>query len=301
MVMNAYDESVWEKIKKDEEKTSKINSNEALPRVGLNGVEPSFIVWGDSHAQALFPVIDEVAKEYGLGGYMTAIGGCPPLLGVDRTDINNYSFNVYKFNNEVINYIKKNKTIKYVYLIGFWEAYIGNIGYHNNSKIPENDKLKISIFKTALNRTVDILTATGCKVIIVTDVPNFSYDVIKDQYFRIVQRDYKQHISLKLVHYNKSNDKINDILKSICQSKKISLIKLDTMLFDDSGNAITNINNKILYKDTNHLSRAGAMHLKPLFMPYFKEISLPLLIPATSNTFSGQIRTLNIHHSVSKK
>ncbi len=56
-------------------------------RIGrLDGRQPSFIVWGDSHADALMTAFDRLATERGQTGLYLGKIGCPPLLDVERVD-----------------------------------------------------------------------------------------------------------------------------------------------------------------------------------------------------------------------
>jgi hypothetical protein len=58
---------------------------EPLCAIGSRAAKaPSFVVWGDSHAGALLPAVEEAALEYGLAGELSALNDCPPLLGLER-------------------------------------------------------------------------------------------------------------------------------------------------------------------------------------------------------------------------
>jgi peptidoglycan/LPS O-acetylase OafA/YrhL len=45
-----------------------------------------FVVWGDSHANAWLPVFVRAAHDLNWRGIVISVGGCPPIIGVKRTD-----------------------------------------------------------------------------------------------------------------------------------------------------------------------------------------------------------------------
>jgi peptidoglycan/LPS O-acetylase OafA/YrhL len=49
--------------------------------IGAPGEEPSFLLWGDSHAASLLPGVESLAGEYGLSGLFYAKSGCLPWFG----------------------------------------------------------------------------------------------------------------------------------------------------------------------------------------------------------------------------
>ncbi len=53
-----------------------------LVPIGSEGVEPAFLLWGDSHGIAISPVIDRLAKEYGVSGRARLRPGTTPVPGL---------------------------------------------------------------------------------------------------------------------------------------------------------------------------------------------------------------------------
>ena len=83
---------------------------------------PSFALWGDSHAGALMPAVEDSAKRYGLTGDFVGRSACPPLLGIiiaERKD----GVDCRDFNNLVIEYLRKTPSINTVLIAGRWAAY----------------------------------------------------------------------------------------------------------------------------------------------------------------------------------
>ncbi|HEY1962886.1 MAG TPA: acyltransferase family protein, partial [Rhizomicrobium sp.] len=57
-----------------------------LCQIGAKVEEASFILWGDSHADALIPAVQSLAQRQGRTGLFAGTDSCPPLLGVKRAD-----------------------------------------------------------------------------------------------------------------------------------------------------------------------------------------------------------------------
>ena len=51
--------------------------------LGRRTAQPRFLLWGDSHALALFPAVDAAAKETGVVGLHASLHQCPPVPGID--------------------------------------------------------------------------------------------------------------------------------------------------------------------------------------------------------------------------
>jgi peptidoglycan/LPS O-acetylase OafA/YrhL len=57
-----------------------------LCKIGAENAPPSFILWGDSHAESMMPALDAAARDKGRAGLFAGNGSCPPLLGVDQPE-----------------------------------------------------------------------------------------------------------------------------------------------------------------------------------------------------------------------
>src|ERR1700753_923793 len=57
-----------------------------LCAIGAKMQHASFLLWGDSHADALIPAVQGLAKRAGRAGLFAGTDSCPPLLGVKRAD-----------------------------------------------------------------------------------------------------------------------------------------------------------------------------------------------------------------------
>ena len=79
-------------------------------KIGDLEKEPSFAVWGDSHADALVTAISAAAQKLGHGGIFFVHGGCPPLLNIANASVN-YTNNCLDHQSKAKTFLEKSKTI----------------------------------------------------------------------------------------------------------------------------------------------------------------------------------------------
>ncbi|MCE2929322.1 MAG: acyltransferase, partial [Candidatus Caenarcaniphilales bacterium] len=104
--------AIVEQLKKPKKYASRTKDlkNNTLARLGVDQKEQiDFIVWGDSHAMSLAPLIDEIAKEQKLAGIIAARVGTIPLINVWRPTKAHAKKSRLKWSQGVVDYIKKHK------------------------------------------------------------------------------------------------------------------------------------------------------------------------------------------------
>ncbi|HKK23720.1 MAG TPA: acyltransferase family protein, partial [Pseudohaliea sp.] len=134
--------------------------------------EPSFALWGDSHANALGPGVHKAASALDSAGLLFFSSGCPALLGVDRTARDSCRV----FNREVDRFLQDRPAIGLVYLAGYWAIPMTGSGYDKRFFLIEDDKTaarspaeNARVFARGLGRTIDALGER--EVVVVQDVP----------------------------------------------------------------------------------------------------------------------------------
>jgi peptidoglycan/LPS O-acetylase OafA/YrhL len=96
--------------------TPKIPTDSGLCNLGESSSNPSFILWGDSHARSLAPSVDMSAQRSGVTGSIATRGACPPLLGIDRPGRTSCA----AFNDKVYKHIIESEEIDTVILAARW-------------------------------------------------------------------------------------------------------------------------------------------------------------------------------------
>jgi peptidoglycan/LPS O-acetylase OafA/YrhL len=225
--------------------------------IGSDGVQPTFLVWGDSHAYALRTAIDESASRQSRAGYLAFGSGCPAILmeGAARPRLK-YGPNspqCRQFNDRMLEYIQAHPELKTIVLVARWFRY-GDMGGD------------MAAFSPALRRMLSRLSAMGRTAVIVNQVPEVGYDVAGAYRSALLtRRDLNDIIAPTREQYARSNHRVLATFDAF-QREGIRVIDMRDRLCDvvkcrivDSGHP--------LYLDDNHLSDYGSHYVSPLFDP----------------------------------
>jgi peptidoglycan/LPS O-acetylase OafA/YrhL len=244
--------------------------------LGDRASTPSFIVWGDSHAQALAPAIDAAAKSENAIGYLANLGGCPPLLDVYRPE----DPVCIDFNHNVFRYIESHPEIETVILVGRWAISADGDRYKTeegpavtlvdvqSSALPGSNAL---LFENGLERTVQKLLELDRRVIIVSTVPEIGYDV-PSAYFILLRtgRDINKTLAPSTSEYLQRNAVVNDVLKKLRSRYDLEIIDPAEALCDQ--NICDVVKDRLpLYRDAHHLSTFGALYIANMFTSIFEK------------------------------
>ena len=237
--------------------------------------QPSFISWGDSHADAIMPLLEEIALENDLAMYHASKNSCPPLI---NTIPINSSKECYEFNNYMLKNIS-DKGIKNVILTARWLVYTKGrsdieplnetspllVTYGSNNKYI-NPERAIKNLEKHLNETIDIINSLDATVWIIEQPPEQQLLSPPDQLaqYSIRGRDISNLGVERSVHQNRENY-VSEIMHSIAKTnQRVHIISPDVVLCDEKK---CNLEYKgiSIYRDDDHLTVSGSKILKPLF------------------------------------
>lgn len=238
-----------------------------------NATNPTFIVWGDSHTQAISPAINFSAQRMKQAGYATILYGCMPLIGVDMLGVGG----CLEHNNSVLEYIKENPEIKTVFLAGRWA--IGTYETYDKGGWVLIDKTKNSaalkgnedIFKAGLLRTVKRLLDLNRNVVLVEQAPEINFDVPASFFVAVRTGQDINSFAPTYSEYLQDNDSAITFLYSLKDEYQLSLVKLPDQLCAKESCAVI-ANGHLLYTDNNHLSVFGSEFVAPAFDPIFMNV-----------------------------
>ena len=248
-----------------------LSNNVSPGRFGRPGTKPTFILWGDSHAMALLPGLDEKARQYGLSGFVATHSSCPPLLGID--DMTN-QYNDIEFNNNVLLFIKNHPEIKTIILSGAWPGYPDDELY---GVFDQNKSIRrYNLLEAGLKTTVEKLIIMNRKVAFVTDVPWLKIgDISRYLYMSIRFPMYYNDLSDAAPtrqEYNELNHSVLDIMKKMANSNKVTIIHPEEKLYNNVGKCIFIVDGLSLYRDEAHLSTFGSHYVSTIFDDFLKQI-----------------------------
>jgi len=238
-----------------------------LCRIGSTQAdEPSFILWGDSHADALLPAVQKVAEQNGRAGLFAGTDSCAPLLGVVRPDAPKCK----PFNDAVAKLATK-PAIREVILDARWSknAYGVARGEGDWRIFPYDEQGEgtdltstEAVFYRGLERTVRKLARAGKHVVIIASVPEAGYSVPRMMAHMRMDGDNRKltHSLPKFLAHQKF---VFSTLKRM-QDRYGAKILYPHEFLCATGKCELSMNDRPLYRDEHHLSVFGAMQLLPM-------------------------------------
>lgn len=207
------------------------------------------VIWGDSHATAMAPVLDLLSQEKGWRAMEATENGTPPVRWgpAPRRSAKEAAL----FSERVFNYIADTHPRR-VFLVARWSGYV-----------------TVDSFQSNLVATVRSLLALGTKVYVVKDVPSPGFDAPRFAALTAARSGDLSELGATPQSYEQKN---LDMKASFDQIAHLGVPVLDPAPYFLNRQGLYGVerDGKILYTDGDHLSVSGAMLLDPLFAPVFQ-------------------------------
>lgn len=247
-----------------------------LCRFGSGGASPSFLLWGDSHADSLMSAVGDAASEHSKAGMFAGYSGCPPLLSVGTSDRDPCT----EFNARVFGYAANGSGIDSVIMVARWSYYLlGEVG-------ATNQEAKVSFmreyagiadvrqaYRASLLDTVCGIAANGKRVFLIGPVPEVGANVpgaLAAPSLSWIQRVFgrDRDIRVSLDKYRQRNEFVLEVFREA--EMRCGAVVLDTAATLCPGTTCRIAEmGRPLYRDGDHLSEYGASHLIPMFSKVF--------------------------------
>jgi peptidoglycan/LPS O-acetylase OafA/YrhL len=236
------------------------------------------LLWGDSHANALLPVLQQVVRSRSISVVQATYSGCPPLLDTDIAH-STTDHRCREFNDLVVRTVRE-RQIKVVVLSAYWAAYAGSPAesrlsrwvdpYSDGSDLGGSDAAgNRRQFELALRRTGQALADMGVRVLLVHQVP-VQPVYVPHALIRVrLSGDSSGEGGLPLAAHRAMTADLRQMLTgSIPAARRLDpaeiLCKSGRCAWEEDGHP--------LYIDSHHLSRRGALLLAPLFEREFDDV-----------------------------
>ena len=231
--------------------------------------QPRFMLWGDSHAHALFPVVDEVAKEFGVTGLHASHASCPPLADVDVLDTK-WGIGCRAFNDSVLRQIDR-ADLDAVFLAAFWSDVKaeGKLQYADGR---DRKGSSASILELQLRALIARLRARGIAVFVFEEVP-FAGDYYPARFAQAVWRGADAgSAGISISDYRTRQAQFSTYLDSLSDLDlhRISLVR---DLCSDGSFCPAVTEGRSNFRDTHHLSVHGARRLAPAIRDAFARVN----------------------------
>jgi hypothetical protein len=237
-----------------------------------------FVVWGDSHADAIAPAFRALANETGASGWLISHPGCAPLLGVVR--ISRDAPGCDRFNVVVISTIEQ-YDVRTVFLVGRWEANalgptswessegLGKISLQDADSKEDSPAETRKAFERGLTRTLSRLERGLRSVVLVMDVPNTALDTPEFLAKSALRGGIGPEVRIDIAANGGRVDSVADLLSRLCKEWHAMTIDPRASLCTGSQ-CLVAMRGRSLYRDDHHLSVFGALQLVDLIRPSFE-------------------------------
>lgn len=207
-----------------------------------------FAVWGDSHAGAIVPVINQLCKKYNVHGIEAVRSSTFPAI--DFREATPDADEAARFNAAVFDFIRARK-IKNVIITGRWIGYVDS-----------------EARRAGFISTVDRLRQCGCAVYVMKDVPAQRFDVPRVAAVLALRGGDLNSLCISQSDYEQIGRPFEVWGKELARHGVTVLNP--ARFFEENGRCIVLRDGKLLYADPHHLTVAGARELAPLFEPIFQ-------------------------------
>ena len=241
---------------------------------------PSFILWGDSHAEALASSVDLSASRAGITGYLISGSGCPPLGDINVSALPY----CHEYNIKVIDYIKAHPEIKTIIITGRWAMYADGSRYKAEEGVSSTlldmrsdaDEINTnaSLFKVGVQRMIATLSTLKRDIVIVSSVPEVGYQVPSSHFIALrTGRNINEIIAPTMEEYLIRNEKVIPVFETAQNdAANVELVSPSKLLCNKEICKVIEKSTP-LYRDDDHLSTFGAHYISGLFDGIFETIA----------------------------
>jgi len=240
------------------------------------------LLWGDSHAMAILPVLDELGKEYGVAVYAACEPGNAPLFGTRsaRIALDGRDFE------PVVRGLLAATDFDAVFLVARWPVYLEEhsaasrnylLTDAGGNRITETEAARLLVDR--LGETVRFLEGTGARVHLMRSVAHQPLGVPETIAQAKSRRLGENAFSIPLTEHEKTDEAANGLLDEALAGTRTTMLDPRPAFTDAEGRYLMSKEGRALYTDRSHLSPHGSRELRPLFEPLFEEITGPKAAP----------------------
>ena len=225
-----------------------------LCQIGRAGPSsPRVLVWGDSHAEALVPAIEEIARREGIAVSFAGRRGCPPGKAPE-TPSPSWDRGCIEFDEAVLQFAATGPGLSDVVLISRWGELEG--GTRGSPLIRDSawDRL---------DDTVTAIAGKGRRVWLVGPLPRPAFDVPHALYAQSLGFDQDIDLRPSVADFVRQRARTFAILEDMAGRHGARLLLPHAVLCDAVRCAVSR-DGRPYYFDDNHVTTFGARALAPI-------------------------------------
>nr|WP_256372998.1 SGNH hydrolase domain-containing protein [Pseudoruegeria sp. HB172150] len=145
-----------------------------------------YLLWGDSHADAMSPGFDKAAADAGKAIAVATHLACPPVIGIERVRASENT-GCADFNTAVMAHLRDTDDFGTVILAARWALSVEGTRPGSGSDVilrrrgdttrPPSPQGNAAVFSAGLDQTLAEIAATGRNIVIVAPVPELAWNV----------------------------------------------------------------------------------------------------------------------------
>jgi peptidoglycan/LPS O-acetylase OafA/YrhL len=256
---------------KDDLWTRRDQCNGTLCRIGSTGTPETFILWGDSHASAIAPVVEHVALGNRRSGFVAFQTTCAPLIGMKRYDM--APGECGGLTDSVLARVDSDR-IQTILLHARWAVYAEGSGYFAESRPPllltpsrrmEDNYIALD---TLLRGTLAELRRRQLNVVLIASVPEIGIHV-PIALARMERTGFSVELAPRYSDFVRRQARTLQILRRAAEDYGVRLAYPHEEFCDTAVCSVAR-NGRPVYWDDDHLSSYGAMFLAPMFEQLLK-------------------------------
>lgn len=228
--------------------------------VGCEGVEPSFLIVGDSHAEALKGGLNRVCLTKGVAGIAVGLKTCP-LTGMNITN----TFSIVT--EPVVTWLEKAPHIKTVIIMCRWDTRLSSAGsnqiiYRCGEAVPTDDTHNSDYLEEGLTATCRRIKAMGKDVVLIGPVPIMKKAPGNEIRRRVMLGLDTESLGEAITtdEYQLFEQPVFDILHRVVSGTGVRVVPVHPVL-EQNGMYRGLMGKTLLYHDGDHLSGDGAEYV----------------------------------------
>jgi peptidoglycan/LPS O-acetylase OafA/YrhL len=215
--------------------------NADLCRLVTDDAEPSFLVWGDSHAQGITPLLETLAGEQGRSGLVSLASACVPMLNIEHGTCAAPG----------VHLALDDPKLRNVILHARWGT--------SGDGVVADGGLGLPALRRGLEATLSAAQRFGRRVVVIGPVPEASGHV-PDAIARSLWFGSERDVRPRQAEFLAQQAGVLELLRAL-QAKYGFSLELPHQVLCRGTHCDIMRDNKVLYTDAHHLSEAGVMLL----------------------------------------